>query len=211
MFNALTFDGNIEKKKCFSEFTSVFYAGDRVLTSSKIECFKVVSDGFEGKVSGNVFLESLFVNDKLLDSVIENYLVNHGKIIINLANTLDEVGTMDKKYGFSSVFYAEKLGILDNAFLTGCVYLDKDDIELINQHNAEIILTPSTTMGKGYGIPPVRMMETLGAKVHLGTGLEKFNPKADLIFEKDLILLAVSGTLCSENALSERMLNNMIK
>ena len=210
MFNALSFDDDIDEKTDFGIITRVFYAGDKEFRSERIESFKVVSESFEGEIEGNVYLESLSSGDKLLDKVIEQYLQGKGKLIVNLANSLYEVGSFDKRYGCSPVFYAEKLGLLDGAYLTGCVYLDKDDVELINLHEAQIILTPSSTMGKGFGIPPVRMMATLGARVHLGTGLKEYNPDADLLFEKKLISLAASGSLCTENALSEEMLNKML-
>ncbi len=210
MFNALTFDDEITSRKGYEKFSKIFYAGDACISSPAVVCFRRIYDGYDGDVSGNVYLESLDINDDLLDRVISNYLSGGGELILNLSGTLDEVGTCDSRYGCSPVFYADRLGLLENAYVAGAVYLDRDDIDIINQRRAEIILTPSATMGKGLGIPPARMMDTLGARVHLGTGLVEFNPDADLIFERKLLSFAVNGALCTENALSEKLLYNLL-
>ena len=210
MFNALTFDRNITKKEGDKHCRRIFYAGSDFIADDTVENFLLVSPTFEGKVQGNVYVESLSLSDKLLDELINNYLEGKSKIILNLSSTLDEVGSFDKKYGYSPVFFAEKLGLLEGAYVAGATYVDKDDLDIIKQNNAEIIITPSLTLGDGLGIPPIRMMETLGIKTHLGTGLSEYNPNANLLFERDLIRFAASGYLCTKDALSDDFLRKLL-
>ena len=131
-------------------------------------------------------------------------LTTKNEVIINACTSLEEVGTCDKNYGMSPIFYAEKLGILEDSYISGCVHIGKDEIDLIKQSNAKIIITPSTSMGKGEGIPPLRMMLSLGVSVMLGTGVETYNSAGSIEFESKLISLAVSGLLRTENAIDEK-------
>ena len=208
MFNALTFD---EKLIGAGKFSRLFFAGRKPIYADGVDYFQIVDEDFNGKLQGNVYLASVLLDDRTIDNVIDHALSNKVKVIISACRTLAEVGTCDKRYGVTPIGLAHKFGLLDNAYVSGCVYVDKDDIDLINQSKAKIILTPSTSMGLGEGIPPARMMMMLGATVHLGTGLENYNPDGDLEFEKRLLNLAVSGALCSKDAISETDAKKMLK
>lgn len=211
MFNALTFDKDILKRAGSKDCSRVFYAGKTKIADNKITNFLLVDDEFDGKFIGNVYLSSVLLDDRIIDNVIDYVLTSKCKIIINACSTLDEVGECDKRFGATPIGLAHKFGLLDNAYVAGCTYLDKDDIDLINQSGAEVILTPSTTLGEGMGIPPLRMLVSLGAIVHLGTGLADYNQDGDLLFEKKLISLAVSGAHCTRRAVNETELEKMLK
>ena len=92
-----------------------------------------------------------------------------------------------------------------------CVYLDKDDIDLIVSSGTRVILTPSDSLGHGCGIPPLRMLHTLGAVVSLGTGSGTFNANADLVFEQRLICLAASGILCTPDPVPKDFADSMLR
>ena len=209
MFNALTFD--IETAKRAGGDLRVFYAGETDPHIPGAEFFRIVPDGFSGDLEGNVYLPSLLVSDATTDAVMDHVLSGRGKLIVSACRTLEEVGTCDKRYGVTPVGLAHKYGLLDGAFVAGGTYLDKDDIDLINQSSAEIIVTPSMSMGLGEGIPPLRMMLTFGASVHIGTGLRDFNPEGDLSFEARLLSLSVSGALCTPGAIPEKEIEKMLK
>ena len=210
MFNALTFDKEILKRAGSKNCSRVFYAGKTKIAGDKVTNFHIVDEDFEGDPQGDLYLSTVLLPDDVLDKVIGHVLTTKCRLIVNACSTLDEAGTCDKRYGATPIGLAHKYGLLDGAYVAGGVYLDKDDIELIVQSDAEVILTPSTSMGEGYGIPPLRMLATLGATVHLGSGLAAYNPDADLIFEQRLVSLAVSGVNCTKNAVSAAFLKAML-
>ncbi len=209
MFNALTFDKDVAKRAGGIADSRVFYIGDDKTDGA--ENFRIVGEDFTGRLDGNIYLESLLLGDEIIDAVIDHVLGSKCKLIISACRTLDEVGVCDKKYGVTPIGLAHKFGLLDGAFIAGGTYLDKDDIDLIGQSGAGIILTPSMSMGLGEGIPPIRMMLTLGARVYIGTGMREFNPDGDLEFEKRLIMLAASGALCTRGAVSMEALDEMTR
>lgn len=211
MFNALTFDEKIMTRAGSKRCSRVFYAGRNPIVADGVENFLYVDDGFAGRLRGDLYLTTVMLPDKLLDDVIDHALTTKCKVMINACSTLDEVGTCDKRYGATPVGLAHKYGLLDNeAYIAGGVYLDKDDIELIVQSGSKVILTPSTSMGEGHGVPPLRMLASLGADVRLGTGLAEYNPDGDLLFERRLIALAVSGVNCTKHAVGVEFLDTML-
>lgn len=207
MFNALTFDKDVAKRAGGRADSRVFYAGADCVPGA--ENFRIIDEKFSGKPDGNVYLDSVLLGDETIDAVIDHVLGTKCKLIISACRTLDEVGRCDKKYGVTPIGLAHRYGLLDGAYVAGGTHLDKDDIDLINQSGAAIIITPSMSMGLGEGIPPVRMMLTLGARVYIGTGMKEFNPEGDTEFEKRLIMLAASGELRTRGAISREALDKM--
>lgn len=211
MFNALTFDENIHKRASGKICSRVFFVGTKRIDAPNVINFLRIDEKFTGEPKGDIYLDSMLLDGDIIDKVIEHVLSTNCRLIINACSTLDEVGTCDKRYGVTPIGLAHSCGLLEGAYVSGGVYLDKDDIDLIVQSNAKVILTPSTSMGEGFGIPPLRMLASLGATVFLGTGKSEYNPDADLMFEKRLISLAVSGVNCTRNAVGEDYLNGMLE
>lgn len=209
MFNALTFDDDITERAGSKLCSRVFHVGGRDISSFEVRNFTDASSG--ARLLGDVYLPSLLVGDDIVDTVTEHVLTTGCKLIISACNTLDEVGSCDKRFGVTPVGLAHKLGLLDGAYIAGGVYLDKDDIDLINQSGAKVILTPSDSLGYGHGIPPLRMLLNLGADVYIGTGTGKYDRDADLDFEKRLLALAVSGALCTRDAVPLEILDELME
>ena len=203
LYNALTFDSGIIKCAGSKNCARINYVGTEKIDGT--EAF-VPIEHYTGK--GNIYIASLY-DDALVDKAIE-YASSGARVMLACCKTLDEVGTCDKKYGATPIGLAHKLGLLDGALLSGAVHLDKDDIDLIIQSGAEVVLTPSTSMGSGHGIPPLRMLLSLGATVRLGTGEARYNKEADLEFEAKLIALAVSGALCTKDAVAESEIKKIL-
>lgn len=210
MFNALTFDRDILKRAGSKSCSRVFYAGRSPLAGDKVTNFMYVDENFDGELRGDIYLATVLLPDSLVDAVINHALSARCRVILNACATLDEVGTCDKKYGATPIGLAHRWGLLDGAYVAGGVHLDKDDVELIVQAGAKVVLTPSTSMGEGHGVPPLRMLASLGAKVLLGTGLPDYNAAADLVFEQRLIALAVSALNRTRGAVDEAFLAAMV-
>ena len=208
MFNALTFDNEIMSRKCASDYTAVFHAGEKRVNHPRVKNF--ITNGENMLAGDGIYLPSVLSDDDIIDRVIEGVLGEKRRILINVCSDLEEVGTCDKRYGATPVGLAHKYGLLENAVVCGCTYLDKDDVDLIVQSGARVILTPSLTMGEGKGIPPLRMLLSLGAEVYLGSGGAEFNPDGDINFELRLIELAVSAALGTKNPVNKNVLKKML-
>ena len=196
ILNAFTTDKNFFGRAGAEACGVVFYAGDGRTEDPRAVNFSLAGEDY---AEGDGCLLTNLSDDALVDDAIVRFSCG-APLIVSACNTLDEVGTFDKKFGMTPVGYAHRCGLLGkNSFIAGGVYLDRDDIDLIVQSGAGVILTPSDSMGSGCGIPPLRMLHTLGAAVRLGTGSGKYNPTADLAFETRLICLAASGMLCTRD------------
>lgn len=208
MLNAFTTDGGILARSGAKDCDRIFYAGEGRSDDPRVTHF--VRAGGERRPSDGCYLPDLSDGDAV-DDAIDAF--SYGRpLILSACATLEEVGTFDKKYGMTPIAYAHSCGLLgQGSFVSGCVYLDKDDIELIVSSGARVILTPSDSLGRGCGIPPLRMLHTLGAAVSLGTGSGAFNTEADLVFEKRLICLAASGILCTPDPVPKDFADSMLR
>jgi len=162
---------------------------------NRIAVYQIIDSDFKEFFCNNVYLSSLNLDDKIIDSVINHVLGNKANIIIDTARTLDEVGFFDVKKNASPIMYAEKLGLLQNSLIAGGVYLDKDDVDLMVQQNASLILAPSYDAGHANGIPPYKLYKDRGLVMHFGTMDNSYNKTGCINYEKDVLQLLVNGTM----------------
>lgn len=158
----------------------------------------------------NIYVPSLFLSEKEIDNIIDFVLGSHAKLMVRCASNLDEVGYFDVKYKLSPVMFLHKCGILENAKIVGGVCLDKDDVALMVQENAEVILTPTFDCGMGNGIAPVLSFLNAGLKIGLGTFNNRYNSKADLQLEAYVLNLAVSAAMNKADAIKPQQLLRML-
>lgn len=196
LYNALTFDDGIMQRTGSLACGRINYVGVKDVIGAV--CYVPVGQAISG--ARHVYVDDLF-DDAQLDRAIE-LKADGAELLISCCRTLYEVGLCDKRHSVTPIGWAHKLGLLENAKIGGAVCLDKDDIDLIIQSSAEVILTPSSSMGRGEGIPPVRMLLSLGAAVRLGSGEQEYNPDGDMTFEARLLSLAASGELRTKDALT---------
>jgi len=199
MINALTF--NLPHKNCKSATVVVKTKLEfqKFSDSKNIVFYQLIDNDFDGEFFlNNIYLKSLFLKDNIIDAVIGKVLKGNFLIIIDACRNLKEVGACDVKYGGSPIMYANKLGLLQNAMIAGAVYLDKDDLDLIIQSNAKLILTPSFDAQKGNGIAPLKMIKSKNALYELGTMDNSTNITGDIGFEKQILKLLVNGSMCEK-------------
>lgn len=210
LFNALTFDDKILSRKGADACGRIFYAGGGRIDDVRVKNFVDPCGGIYSEGDG-IYLPTLLGGDDAIDAAIELHF-SGAELIVSACLTLDEVGTCDKKFGVTPIGLAHKYGLLgQGTYIAGGVYLDKDDIDLIVQSGAKVILTPSDSLGGGCGIPPLRMLAGLGADVKLGTGTGEYDPDADLCFESRLLHLAVSGMLCTRSPVTDEFMRKAIE
>ncbi len=151
---------------------------------------------------------TLYSEEQIM-AVVNFAKCNNMYIYTNVSMTLDEVGECDKMTGMSPIYYLESLGVLDRkCVLGGCVYLDKDEIELLNSYNTKVCVRPSTDMLEGNGIAPIYSMIGHGLDLCIGIG-DDTTP--DILKELDLITCTQSGVLNIQNAISKSTLFEIVE
>ena len=89
---------------------------------------------------------------------------------IHLAETVDEVSTIEEEYGMRPVEYLDSIGGLGRRTICAhCVQVNGNEIELIRQRNAGVAFTIQSEMKLADGIPPVTAMCKADLKVGMGT------------------------------------------
>ena len=190
------FDGNIdEASKLLSQgVTTVFdFSNDdkitKYLIDKGIKVFKAIGD-FDGETLLNEsFLEQQVENNKKLgvvksilylknpnesegdnfNTVITNASKNNFIVATHVSETLENVGEIDKEFGMSPIGLLENYGFLDRkCLLIDCVYVDKEDVEILNNYDVNIITCPTNNLSDGYGIAPVYSFIKNGLNVLVG-------------------------------------------
>ena len=92
-------------------------------------------------------------------------------IHFHLAETKDENEDFKKKHGKRPVPYLEEIGFLgENLIATHCVWLNKEDIQILAKHNVKISHNPVSNMKLAVGgILPYKDLMSAGCVVSLGT------------------------------------------
>ena len=79
-----------------------------------------------------------------------NYL-----LATSVSENLEDVGEIDKQYGMSPIALLENYGFLDfKNLLIDCVYVDKDDVNILNNYDTTLCVCPTTGLKNGSGIAP---------------------------------------------------------
>lgn len=151
-----------------------------------------------------LFLPEL-TDDAITDAVAEAVLSGKSSAIIAAGYSLDESGAVDVRFHLSPVQLVHKLGLLDGGTIVGGVYLDRDDVDLMAQCGARLILCPTSSMGHGFGIPhfPAYIKKL---DVRLGSGDNRFNRDGDMPSEARALLLGCNAEMRDEKSVDVRRL-----
>jgi 5-methylthioadenosine/S-adenosylhomocysteine deaminase len=104
--------------------------------------------------------------------------------ITHVAETRDETRLMRDRYGTTSIRYLKKLGVLDErTVLVHAVWVDLDELDIINVSKAKISHNPESNMKLASGVAPVPAMLHRGIPVGLGTDGCASNNDLDLFRE----------------------------
>lgn len=106
----------------------------------------------------------------------------HGVMIhTHLSETAQEVADSFARYGKSPVEYLADLGAFAAPVLAAhCVHLSGRDIELLAEHDVQVVHNPSSNMKIGSGIAPVEKLLKAGVNVALGTDGAGTNNNLDM-------------------------------
>ncbi|MFW5998292.1 MAG: amidohydrolase [bacterium] len=105
-------------------------------------------------------------------------------INIHIAETKNEIKTIQNKYNLRPLELLEKVKLLERPIIGAhCVHLNENDIELLKNNKVGVAYNPNSNMKLGSGIAPVNLMLKKGIKVGIGTDGTASNNNLDLIEE----------------------------
>lgn len=148
-----------------------------------------------------IFLRSLLLPDIILDECIDFCLENHPNLIVCAGDDLYDSGKIEAKYHLSPIMLLHKMGLLDeNCSVLGGICIDRDDVDLMAQCGAKLIVCPSYSLGNGRGMPLVS--PALGKiDISVGTYDNSFNADGNIIEEARLLLLGTNSVMRKKDAI----------
>ena len=207
-------------EECYFYYDEIINA----VKKSGIRCRLGFPSTFENKSSTQMkeFLENLLskLDNKLIKPVIyahSIYTLSEDELTtlvdfsakhklsmsMHLAETLKEVGDCTVKNECTPPEYLEKLGFLDRpSTLYHCVHLDKDDIKILADYDANVVTCPSSNLKLGSGIAPIYSMKEHGVNICIGTDGTASNNSLDMFKEMFLVATLNKGTLYDASIIS---------
>ena len=157
-----------------------------------------------------ICLSSLNLDDDVLDACIEYVLSNKCEFMVRACENLTESGLLESKYHLSPIMILHKMGLLEGAIVVGANHIDRDDLDLMIQCNAKIVLLPSYSMGKGNGFAPISFTK---GKIPLlfGTVDNSYNEEGSIKMEGYLARLSGNCEARKEDAVTEQEILKICK
>ena len=91
------------------------------------------------------------------------------------------MGQIDKLYGMSPARFLEEEGFLDReCLILGGNYLDKDDLNILSQYDARVVVTPRSDMLLGRGFINLSPLKSQGLALGFATDI---HPYTDMLAE----------------------------
>ena len=126
-------------------------------------------------------------SDELLQEIEMNMKRNDMRVHLHLLETKYQKKYGDLYFGKSIVRHLREIGLLDaQVSLAHCVWVSREDIELLSESEAICIHNPSSNLRLHSGIAPIATMLDCGVKVAMGTDSTGLNDDDDMIQEMRL-------------------------
>ena len=170
--------------------------GDALVDIDGCKAFFKRWDGASGgRIGVNIEIHSVYLYQP--DTLIEGARLAKGlgaAIHIHILETATERRNMLGQYGESSVFLAEKYGILDVPVVAAhCVHVDDGEIAILKRKGASVAHNPTSNLKLASGVAPVTKMLESGVNVCLGTDGASSNNTLDIMMEMRQAALVHKG------------------
>lgn len=146
------------------------------------------------------FIHSIYTTtEEIISETIDFAAKNKLSLSIHLSETLKEVGDCTVQHNRTPVEYLEDLGFFDRDTLCyHCVHMDKDDLSILSNYNANVSTCPSSNIKLASGIAPIYAMLNKGINVTIGTDGVASNNSLDMF--KEMFLVATLSKVNIYNA-----------
>lgn len=154
-----------------------------------------------------------------LEELSNNVAKKNQTLFLHVGLSLDELGSVEKKFGKPLVNVLEDFGFLDrNWVLVGGNCLEKDDFQILSQYGNKVVICPFEDAQMGRRTLNLRMLKNFDFDISFGSGstfeIDFFSMmRACLSFqwnlfeecsnidEKDVLLMATGGQTCLEEGM----------
>jgi len=107
---------------------------------------------------------------------------------IHVAETKDEIETVEEKTGKMPVEYLNDMHVLDEyTILAHCIHVTDKEIEVLKEKKSTVCCVPESNMKLASGVAPVWKMIKNGVNVTIGTDGSASNNDLDLLQEMDTV------------------------
>ncbi|WP_245589076.1 amidohydrolase family protein [Desulfatirhabdium butyrativorans] len=115
-------------------------------------------------------------------------LRNGVPLILHVAETLSELGTINERYGKKPFEHMEALGICgDHVIADHCTHLDREEMARIRHYGIRVVTNPESNMKLVSGIGPIPELIEQGTIVGLGTDGAASNNDLDMFSEMNTL------------------------
>lgn len=172
---------------------------------------RMLQEQSDGRVREGLMIHSLYAAAE--DAVLETaeFAAEEGlPVHIHVSETKTEMEQIYEKYRMSPVQKLAGLSVFDTHTLAAhCVYLDDDDIEILNKHHVNVVHCPVSNLKLGSGIADIHKMTERGVNVCIGTDGASSNNNLNLFKEFNIAALLGKGTHCDPTVLPAEQILRM--
>ena len=141
-------------------------------------------------VTVDCYAHSIYtINEQMFFDILKFAKDKNLPLSIHLSETLKEVGDCTQKNnGLTPPAYLEQIGFLDKPCLCfHCVHMDKDDLQILADYDANVVTCPSSNIKLASGIAPIYAMQNKGLNIAIGTDGPASNNCLDMFKEMFLV------------------------
>ncbi len=147
-----------------------------------------------------VYVEPCFDEEDELDEASDFAGKNSLKVFINMFDNLQKTGELNSSTGKLPIHYIEDFGLLDRGgYISGAICCDKEDFNILNQYDFEIVVRPVRDLKKGNGLANIVQIQNAGMSCSIGTMDDCF---VDMFQNVRVLTFGTRGLLCDEDAIS---------
>jgi 5-methylthioadenosine/S-adenosylhomocysteine deaminase len=130
---------------------------------------------------------------------------------IHASETKKEIEDSVKKHGMTPIGYLNKIGVLDEkTVLAHCVWLTKEDIEIIVERGSSVVHCPLSNLKLGSGIAPIADLIDAGVNVALGTDGAASSNRLDIWEAGKFAALMQKGIKCDSSLMPAKKVIEMM-
>lgn len=126
---------------------------------------------------------------------------------IHASESKHEVNECLKKHGKTPIAYLNDLGLLnDKALLAHCVWITDEDMDLIKNANASILVNTKSNLKLASGILPLQKIHNKGINYCLGTDSVASNNRLSILSEANITALLHKGVNLNPESITAKQI-----
>ncbi|MEZ0535703.1 amidohydrolase [Caldicellulosiruptoraceae bacterium PP1] len=159
------------------------------------ETLKLIQDYSSDRIKIFFGPHSIYTcSTELLENVSKLAFDYNTGIMIHVSESENEVNECFERHDCSPVKYLSDLGIFDSPTVAAhCVYVDNDDIDILNRKCVTVAYNPTSNLKLGNGFAPIYSMIQSGINVAIGTDSAASNNNLNMIEEMHIASLLEKG------------------